>query len=435
MATKKRRWLLIPTILLVCLMVIAVAGFFGLEYYTTTILKKEIDRQIEGISDYVRVDYDSLGVNWLAFTVDMNKVRLRRPPLPGRITIDKVSVRDFTSIGIKWIPTVIVLKDVALDNDEFKLSAHSAATSFSLTRIPSEEEIDRDWRVFLDNLSSGRLILKNVAFSDKATQVNIGNLTTNYGRSGANFKNISVAVNDVKSQSGNTLLDSKAFSLAFSLDNKDVLRHISQKIKDFSFQFPAAWAKSSPFIAELTSLGYDRLSFGVDLTYDYQPETKALHIVWDGAAKDMGQLQLDLHLADYQSPPVPVSSSLARLLDYLGQLQTPVENASLRGFTARYRDAGLAPRLIKAEAQSQGVTSQELTQNLVGTINSTLALLPIPAKIKDQVHAVNRFLLDPKEIQVAINCKPPARLKNLQEGSVTAILELLGKTEVNITAK
>jgi hypothetical protein len=435
MANKTRRWLLIPTILLVCLFVIAVAGFFGLEYYATSVLKKEIDRQIEGISDYVRVDYDSLGVNWLAFTVDMNKVRLRRPPLPGRITIDKVAVRDFTSIGINWIPTVVVLKNIVFDNEEFKLAAQSLATSFSLSRIPSEEEIDQNWQVLLDNLSSGKLILHNVAFSDKDTQLNIGNLTTNYSQSGANFKNIAVAINDIKSQSGNTLLDTKAFSLAFSLDNKYVLRHISQKITDFSFQFPAAWAKSSPIIAELTSLGYDRLNFGVDLTYDYQPETKALNIAWDAAAKDMGQLQLDLHLADFRSPPVPMSSSLVRLLDYLGALQTPAENASLRGFTARYRDAGLARRLIKAEAQSQGVTPQEFSQNLVGTINTTLALFPIPAKIKDQVHAVNRFLLDPKEIQVAITCNPPARLKKLQEGSVTAILELLGKTEVKITAQ
>jgi hypothetical protein len=435
MANKKRRWLLIPTILLISLIFLAVAGFFGLEYYATSVLKKEIDRQIEDISEYVRVDYDSLKVNWLAFTVDMNKVRLRRPPLPGRITIDKVAVRDFTCIGINWIPTVIFLKDIVLDNEEFKITAQSLATSFSLTRIPSEEEIDQNWRVLLDNLAAGKLIVNNVAFSDKATQVNIGKLTTNYSQSGTNFKNIGVAINDVKSQSGNTLLDSKGFSLAVSLDNKDVLRHISQKIKDFSFQFPADWAKSSPVIAELTSLGYDRLDFGVDLTYDYQPETRTLSIAWDSAAKDMGQLQFDLHLADYRSPPVPVSSSLVRLLDYLGALQTPIENASLRGFTARYRDAGLARRLIKAEAQSQGVTPQEFTGNLVGTINSTLALLPLPASIKDQVHAVNRFLLDPREIQVAVTCKPPAHLKKLQEGSVTAILELLGKTEVKISTQ
>jgi hypothetical protein len=435
MANKKRRWLLIPTILLIALVFLAVAGFFGLEYYATSVLKKEIDRQIEDISDYVRVDYDSLGVNWLAFTVDMHKVRLRRPPLPGRISIDKVAVRDFTSIGINWIPTVVVLKNIVFDNEEFKLTAQSLATSFSLTEIPSEEEINQNWQVLLDNLSSGKLILRNMAFSNKDTQLNVGNLTTNYAHSGANLKNIGVAINDVKTQSGNTLLDAKAFSLGFSLDNKGVLRHISQNIKDFSFQFPADWAKSSPIIAQLTSLGYDRLAFGVDLSYDYQPETRALNIAWDGTAKDMGQLQLDLHLADYRSLPVPMSSSLARLLDYLGQLQTPVENASLRGFTARYRDAGLARRLIKAEAQSQGITPQEFTQNLVGTINSTLALFPIPAKIKDQVHAVNRFLLDPREIQVAITCNPPAHLKKLQEGSVTAILELLGKTEVKITAK
>jgi hypothetical protein len=362
-------------------------------------------------------------------------VRLRRPPLPGRITIDKVAVRDFTSIGINWIPTVIVLKNVALDNEDFKITAQSLATSFSLNRIPTEEEIDQNWLVLLDNLSAGEIKLNNMAFSDKKTQLNIGNLTTDYSRSGTNFKNISVAINNVKSQSDNTLLDSQGFSLAVSLDNNDVPRHFSQKINNLSFQFPADWAESSPILAELTSLGYDRLNFGNDLTYDYQPETKALHLVWDSKAKDMGQLQLDLHLADYRSPPVPVSGSLVRLLDFLGQLRTPAENASLRGFTVRYHDAGLAPRLIKAEAQSLGVTPKEFTQNLVGTINTTVGILPLPAKLKDQVHSVNRFILDPREIQVAVTCKPPVHLKNLQEGSVTALLELLGKTEVKITAQ
>jgi hypothetical protein len=435
MTNKKRRWLLIPAILLAFLLVIALAGFFGLEYYTTKVLKQEIDSQIQAMSDYVRVDYDSLGVNWLAFTVDLNQVRLRRPPLPGRIIIEKVSVRDFTSIGINWLPTVIGLKNIALNNDAFNLTVQSAATSFSFSRIPSEEEIDRNWLILLENLSSGRLNLKKVAFSDQNTQVNIGNVTTDYSHSGTELKNLRVAINDVKSQSGTTLLDAKAFSLAFTLDKKDVLRHISQKIQDFSCRFPADWAKSNPFLAALASLGYDRLAFGVDLAYDYQPETRALHIAWDGAARDMGQVQLELNLSDYRSLPVPVSGSLVGLLNYLGKLQTPLENASLRGFTARYRDAGLVRRLIEAEAQSQGVTPREFSQNLVGTINSTLALLPLPVAIKDQVHAVNRFLLDPKEIQVTITCNPPARLQKLQEGSVTALLEVLGKTEVKITAQ
>jgi hypothetical protein len=434
MQNNKRSIFFIPGVVLLSLAFLAVVGFFGLEYYATSVLKQEIDKQIEGISEYVRVDYDSLGVNWLGFTVDMNKVRLSKPPLPGRITIDKVAVRDFTSIGIRWIPTVVVLKDIVLDNEDFKITAQRFTTSFSLKRIPTEEEINQNWQVLLDNLSASRIKLDNVLFSNKETQLSLGNLTTNYSLSGTNFKNIGLEINNVKSQSANILLDSKTFALAASLDKDNVLRHLSQKTKDFSFQFPTDWAESSPILEKLSSLGYHQLAFGVDLNYDYQPDTKDLNFTWDSTAKDMGQLQLDLRLADYRSPPVPVSGGLVRFLDYLGQLRTPAEKASLRGFTARYRDAGLAPRLIKAEAQSQGLTPEKFTQNLVGSINGTLALFPLPAKIKEQFHAINRFLLDPKEIQLAITCKPPVRLKNLQEGSVLGFLDLLGKTEVKITA-
>jgi hypothetical protein len=435
MQNRKRSIFFIPVVVLVSLFILAVAGFFGLEYYSTSVLKKEIDKQIQGISEYVRVDYDSLGVNWLRFTVDVNKVRLWKPPLPGRITIDKVAVRDFTSIGIRWIPTVVVLKDIVLDNEDFKISARSLATSFTLTRIPTEEEISQNWLVVLDNLSDGKIRLENVVYSDKETQVNIGNLKTDYAISRNNVKNIGVAIKNIKSQSATILLDSKAFSLTASLDNNDVLRHLSQKITDFSFHFPTDWAEGSPVLEKFSSLGYNRLVFGMDLNYDYQPDTQDLHITWDGMAKDMGALQLDLNLTDYQSPPVPVNGGLVRLLEYLGELRAPAEKASLRGFTARYRDFGLTPRLIKAEAQSQGLTPERYTQNLVGSINATLALFPLPAAIKDQVRAVNRFLLDPKEIQLAITCKPPVRLKNLERGSVLGFLELLGNTEIKITAQ
>ncbi len=434
MQNKKRSFFFIPSVILASVVFLVVVGFFGLEYYTTSVLKQEIDKQIQSISEHVRVDYDSLGVNWLGFTVNVNKVRLWKPPLPGRITIDKVAVRDFTCIGIRWIPTVVVLNDVALVNEDFKITARRLATSFSLTRIPTEEEINQNWRVLLDNLAAGKIKFNNVVYSDKETQVNIGDLKTDYSISGSNIKNIGLEINNLKSQSANILIDSKAFSFTASLDNNDVLRHLSQKIKDFSFKFPTDWAESSGILEKLTSLGYDRLALEVDLTYDYQPDTKNLSIAWDGAAKDMGQLQLNLNLTDYHSPPVPVSGGLVRFLEYLGQLRTPAEKASLRGFTARYRDSGLAPRLIKAEAQSQGLTPEQFTQNIVGSINGTLALFPVPATLKEQVHSINRFLLDPKEIQLAITCKPPVRLKNLQEGSVLGYLDLLGKTEIKITA-
>jgi hypothetical protein len=188
-------------------------------------------------------------------------------------------------------------------------------------------------------------------------------------------------------------------------------------------------------LEKLAALGYNRLAFGVDVNYDYQPDTKSLNLTWDTSAADLGRLQLDLHLTDYKSPPVPVDGSLVNLLNYLEQLQTPAQKASLKGFTARYQDFGLAPRLIKAEAQALGQTPEAFTQGLVGTINGSLALLPLPAALKEQVNAVNRFLLNPQEIQLAVTCKRPVRLKSLTEGSISGLLELLGNTEIKVTAK
>jgi hypothetical protein len=435
MPNKKRLLVLIPTVVLVSIAFLAVAGFFGLEYYATSILKQEIDRNIQDISEYVRVDYDSLGVNWLAFTVDMKKVRLSKPPLPGSITIDKVAVRDFTSIGIKWIPTVIVLDHIVLNNADFKITLQRLATSFSLKRIPSEEAIDQNWKVLWDNLRAGELKLDQVAYSDKETLLHIANLKTDYALSGGNQKNFAIEINNLKFHLANIRLDSQAFSLAASLDQNHVLTHLTKKIKDFSFQLPTDWAGTSPFLGELISLGYDRLAFGVDFTYDYQPNTKELNIMWDSSAKDMGRLQFDLHLTDYLSPPVPVNGSVVSFLDYLEKLRFPAEKASLRGFKAIYQDFGLAPRLIKAEAQAQGQSPEKFTQGLVGSINAALAILPLPAVVKEQVNAVNRFLLHPQEIQLAVTFKKPVPLKNLEGGSVRGFIELLGNTDIKVTSK
>ena len=435
MQNQKRHWIFIPAVILLALFFLAVAAFFGLEYYSTTIVKQEMDRHIKEMSDYVRVDYDSLGVNWLAFTVDMKKVRLSKPPLPGVITIDKVAVRDFTSIGIRWIPTVVTLNNVSVTNDDFKIAVQRLASSFSLSKIPTEEEIDNNWKVLWDNLLAGDLKLDKVVFSDQNTQLDISTIKTDYSVAGGTKKNFGVEINDLNLHIAGIRLDSQAFSLAASLDQNNVLNHVSKKVKDFSFQFPADFAKSNPFLEKLSALGYDRLAFGVDVNYDYQPDTKNLNIVWDTSAADMGRLQFDLHLTDYTSPPLPVNGSLVKLLNFLEQLRAPAQKASLKGFTARYQDFGLAPRLIKAEAQSLGQTPEKFTQSLVGSINASLMLLPLPAAIKEHVNSVNRFLLNPKEIQLAITCKKPVRLKNLEEGSVSGVLELLGNTEIKITSK
>ena len=435
MQNNKRHWFLIPLISLGSLVLLALVAFFSLEYYATTVLQKEIDSHIQDISEYVRVDYESMGVNWLAFTVDLKKVKLSKPPLPGIITIDKVAVRDFTSIGIRWIPTVVVLDNILCTNDDFKIAARRLATSFSLSRIPTEEEIGNNWKVLVDNLLAGDLNLNNLVYSDQDIQLDVEQIKTNYSLSGGNHKNIGLAIDHSKFQLGDVRLDSQAFQFAATLDQNNVLTHLAKKVKEFSFQFPSDLAKSNPFFENLAALGYDRLALGVDVNYDYQPETKNLNLKWDTSAADMGRLQFDLHLTDYHSPPVPVDGSLARLLNFLEQLRTPAERASLQGFTVLYQDYGLAPRLIKAEAQSAGQTPEAFTRSLVGTINTSLAILPLPAAIKEQVNSVNRFLQNPQEIQLTITCRKPVRLNKLGEGSVAGFLELLNNTEVKITAK
>lgn len=435
MRKQKRLLLFIPVIFLFSLLLLALVAFFGLEYYATNAVKEEIDNSIQELSQYMIIEYDTLDVNWLAFTVNLHQVKLSRPPLPGIITIDKVSVRDLSSIGIKWIPTVVTFDHVALTNERANLDLQYLSTTFTLNKIPSQQELADDWTVILENLQSGEIHLQELAFLDKNTQVQVTTEEADYVLDKGTPRRSDLKITDLTFQKEDLQFHFDDFLVAVSLNRENVPTSVTKLVKNFSFQFPPGLAAQYPFFQHLTSLGYDRLKFGLTLNYDYQPVTKNVSITWNVSAANMGLMQIDLGLANYTAPPLPLEGGLVRYLAFLRQMSTPPEQASLRSLKLKYQDQGLVPRLIKAEAQSRNQSAEEFTRNLVGNINTTLLILPIPASIKEQIKAVNRFLQDPKEIQLAITCKEPVRLENLEQGPLMGLVDLLGCAEVKITAK
>jgi hypothetical protein len=199
--------------------ILPVTAFFVLEYYVTTTVKQEIDRNVQELSKYIRVEYDSLGVDWLSYSVIMKKVRLSKPPLPGTITIDRVKVRDLTSIGIKWLPTVVVLDNIKGTIVDTSVGIQRLAATFSLNKIPSQEELADDWTVFLRNLRDGRLDLEKLAFKDKETQFHVAAFTSQYAMTPGKDKNVDLKINRIDIQTGGMQLTSDAFGFAASLDH------------------------------------------------------------------------------------------------------------------------------------------------------------------------------------------------------------------------
>jgi hypothetical protein len=435
MSTKRRLWTPIIAALIITLVILPVTAFFVLEYYVTTVVKQEIDRNVKELSKYIRVEFDSLGVDWLSYSVVMNQVRLSKPPLPGMITIDRVRVRDFTSVGIKWLPTVIVLDNIKGSVVETTVGIKRLAAKFSLSQIPSQEELAADWTIFLRNLRDGRLDVEKLAFTDKETQFQIAALTSQYAMTAGKDRNVDVKMNHIDIKTGGMQVRSDSFGFAASLDQHDVLTRLSKNVANLSFQIPPAQVKNNPIWEKLTDLGYDRLSLGGAFSYVYQPDSNNLSVSWDATGAEMGRLQVDLRLTDFDSPPVPLDGTLGKLLNFLEQLSHPAQKASFQGLRAAYQDFGLAPRIIKAEAQARGLSPEAFTRSLVGGINASLLFLPLPAAIKEQVNAVNTFLLNPKEIQVDITSKRPLRLKDLGTNSINGLLEVFTNTEVKITAK
>ncbi len=435
MQKKKKLWVIIPATIVVFLVVVAGAAFFTLEYYATSKVKQEIDRHIKEVSKHVQVEYDSMGVNWLAWTVYLKKVKLSKPPLPGSITIDKIRVRDLTSIGVRWIPTVVVLDNISFISNDTKIGAQRFSTSFSLSRIPTQEEIAKDKTIFLKNLLTGDVSVKDISYADKKWQVKIGQIETNYAVKKGNYKNSDLKINAMELKREDIDIHFDTFTLDASLDPKDVITHISKNVKNFYLKFPPDLMKSDDFLSRLTKLGYDHIIFDFGLKYDYQPQSKELHTSWDASVENMGRLKAALHWGDFVNPPVPLAGTLSQFLAFMDQVSQAPAKASLFSLKADYQDLGLAPKIIKAEAQSRGVSPEDLIQNLVGNINTFLLIVPLPAKVKEQFRSVTKFLQKPNEIHLALTFQEPLRLKQLEESSLELLFTLLGNTEVTITAK
>jgi hypothetical protein len=431
---KKKLWLVLPATIVVFLVVVAAVAFFGLEYYATNRVKQEINKHIQEVSKHVQVEYDSLGVNWLAFTVYLKKVKLTKPPLPGSITIDKIKVRDLTSIGIKWIPTLVVLDNISCKANDNKIDAKRLSTRFSLNRIPTQEEISQDNLIVLKNLLAGDVKIEGLSFADDKWQLQIGNIETGYTGKNANVKSSDLKINNLKLQREDIKINLDAFTFGASLDQKNVITHISKNMKNFSLKFPPDLGESDDFFGKLTALGYDQLAFDFGVIYDFKPKTKELRTSWDGSAKNMGRFKVNIHWEDVHIPPVPLAGSLAQFLSFLEQVKNAPLNAGLLSLKADYHDLGLTPKLIKAQAQARGVSAEDFTQNLVGNLNALLLIIPLPAKVKEQVKAVNRFIQKPNEIHLGLVFKKPLHLKQLEEGSLDRLFTLFENTEVTITA-
>lgn len=428
-----RQLLIIPAALLL-LIFLAAAAFFGAEYYATSRVKSEINKHLQEVSQHVKVEYDGLGVNWLAFTVYLSKVKLSNPPLPGAVTIDRVRVRDLTSLGLNWIPTVVDFDQIAFDNQKTKLSIQHFSTSFFMTRIPSQKEVVDDLSTIFENLLAGDVTLENLSFSEKRTQLRLGGLAVNYGIGKEGSRNSSLQLSKLSYQKAEVKFDFHRVGLSASLNDQRLVTHLEKHVQKLSFKIPPEPARRNNVLQKLTALGYDHLTFNFDWQYDYQPKTKETNNVVAAAAENLGQLKIDLRGGDFDSPPVPLAGGLMSFLSFLDQVRTAQQEASLQSLKATYTDFGLMPRLIKAEAEARGQSPQEFTQDLVSNLNTVLLILPLPVALKKQVKAVNRFLLDPKEIQLTATFQKPLRLKELEQGSLDRVLKLLAHTDIKITA-
>ena len=289
--------------------------------------------------------------------------------------------------------------------------------------------------IIVKNLLNGNVKVDNFSLVAKKWQLQTGTIEANYEADKNNNRNSDLQINAMKLKSHDIDINFDTFILDASLDQKDIINHVSQNLKNFYLKFPPDLGESDDFFNKLTELGYDHFLFDFGLQYDYKPHTKELHTSWDASAENMGRLKAALHWGDFTNPPVPLGGTLSQFLSFMEQVSQAPIKASLISLRADYQDLGLARKIIKAEAQSQGVSPEDFIQDLVGNINAFLLVVPLPAKVKDQFRSVTQFLQKPNEIRLALTFQKPLPMKQLEQGSLDLLLTLLTNTEVTITAQ
>ncbi len=313
----KRKIQFIPAATLVML-VLGIAGIFASERFATRIMKQEIDWVIQETGQSLDIRYEEFGVSWLSFRVYLKNVRLAKPALPGEVKIARISVRDFSSLGITQIPFSAHLDDVCYEYKGVKVSiARINATAFLhkpvlLTR--------NGWPGLVEALRQGGVKLRDLAISTETVQIllaaaelSLAAETDKVGRLSLKKAQIDL---DQKS------FDCAALTLAATLDRYNILTQLSGSLKNLYFSLsPRQYEAVRPLQTTLQRLGYDAVMADLGLGHTYDAAKQELTIGLTASAPDMGELALVLQGGNYRGVSVPLHGGLFDAMVFFGTLQ------------------------------------------------------------------------------------------------------------------
>jgi hypothetical protein len=153
------------------------------------------------------------------------------------------------------------------------------------------------------------------------------------------------------------------------------------------------------WIPQLNGYGYEDPKLGVEMDYQYQPESRALvldHLKVGG--REMGALSLQGRFTD------AAAVDWGRLGEGLMmQRLAALGSVKIAGLQMQYDDFGLLPRVFAQQASASNKTPAEIAEGVYGVIEGQKSLRLTPAML-DSIH---KFLKEPNRIELVMQPTKP----------------------------
>ena len=162
--------------------------------------------------------------------------------------------------------------------------------------------------------------------------------------------------------------------------------------------------------------GYDKaLSVNFATDYHYQEAEKEVRQKFKMGAKDVGDLDVNLDLANVSMDPATVASIPFSMLGVV-----------LNEAKITYADDSLVTRMFDKAAASQGVSVAEFKKQAIASLEENLASGK-SGMTKELVAEMKNFINDPKGFSVSMNPSKPVPLNELMTtgGDTDKIIKLL----------
>ena len=158
---------------------------------------------------------------------------------------------------------------------------------------------------------------------------------------------------------------------------------------------------------KLKDLGYKKFVADISLDWEYNSKKEIYKInELKIQADEMGELSLKLILSDVMH--IEDSLEDANSIDSLEQV---LENISIANAKITYKDDSIIEKLIKYDAEKEGVSYKKMRDEYVNKISSE-SFPGIPNKV---LKMIKKFIKDPDTLKISISPDSPVSIKQLSK--------------------